>query len=412
MTKPQRAVIIITFVAVILSLGSKSFSQVDEPDFGKEAKFHEIFKKFNEQPTSDDQWARVFTDQKPRIYSVIRGDTLWDVSKVLFADPLFWPKIWSFNTEAILNPHEIKPGWKLQFLPGTLEQPPALVVVEVEGQKLPGPKKKFPPITGLPPSLPEYQFNLPTPEKIRFQRLDKTGLTRSLELPLPVEIFEVKPQRIGEIVEFDEGATMAAESRDIYVRLDSGIGKGKYSILKSIDKSKNGYVVVYGGEIEVLERINDGDNIFRARVLKLINPMELGDDLILGDLPIANIDEVPLAKTAPLVKIIGGYRSPTDSIFAAYSFIFLNAGKDLGLTEGESLNIYQNPQVRVSKSKIKKAYRLVGQLKLLRVGQEVSTAYILNANTEIIEGDFAGILRNDSVDGSSSESESDELILD
>ncbi|MFN9067265.1 MAG: LysM peptidoglycan-binding domain-containing protein, partial [Bdellovibrionales bacterium] len=331
-----------------------------------------------------------FTDQKPRIYSVNRGDTLWDVSKILFADPLFWPKIWSFNTDSILNPHEIQPGWKLQFLPGTLDQPPALVVVEVEGQKLPSAQKEFPPLNPIPPSLPEYTFNLPFNEKVKFKRLDKSASSRPLVLPLPVEILDVKPERVGEVVEFDEGATMASESRDIYVRLNSGLSIGKYSIIKSVKKSRNGFIVVYGGEIDVTEKINDSDNIFRAQVSKLINPMELGDDLITGTIPDVNIDESPLSIEAPLIRIVGGYRSPTDSIFAAHSFVFLDAGSELGLVEGESINIYQNPKIRISKTKMKKAYRLVGQLKLLRVSKRASTAYILNANTEIIEGDFAG----------------------
>jgi hypothetical protein len=412
MIKSTQAVIRIAFIAAYLSYGSIVSAQFDEPDYGKEARFHEIYKKFNEQPTSDDQWARVFNDQKPRIYSVNRGDTLWDVSKILFADPLFWPKIWSFNTDSISNPHEIKPGWKLQFLPGTLDQPPALVVVEVEGKKLPNSLKDFPPKASLPPSLPEYEFNLPLPERVIFQRLDKSASSRPLIMPLPVEIFDTKPERVGEVVEFDEGASMASESRDIYVRLNSGLSIGKYSIIKSINKSRHGFVVVYGGEINVTEKINDGDNIFRAQVSKLINPMELGDDLILGNLPDVNIDETPLARESPLIRIVGGYRSPTDSIFAAYSFVFLDGGADIGLTEGESINIYQNPKIRLSKTKIKKAYRLVGQLKLLKVGKRATTAYVLNANTEIIEGDFAGILKNDSSSGNSEGSDSEELILD
>ncbi|MFN9066088.1 MAG: hypothetical protein ACK5V3_02595, partial [Bdellovibrionales bacterium] len=72
----------------------------------------------------------------------------------------------------------------------------------------------------------------------------------------------------------------------------------------------------------------------------------------------------------------------------------------------------KKPKKRISKTKIKKAYILDGQLKLLRVRKMSSKDYILNANTEIIEGDFAGILKNDSASGSLAGSESDDLILE
>ena len=44
-----------------------------------------------------------------RRHTVVKGDTLWDISKALLHDPLLWPEIWQANP-SIENPHLIYPG--------------------------------------------------------------------------------------------------------------------------------------------------------------------------------------------------------------------------------------------------------------------------------------------------------------
>ncbi len=59
-----------------------------------------------------------------RIYTIKKGDTLWDLSKKFIDDPYYWPNIWSKNPE-ITNPHLIFPGQKIRILDGRLEILPA-----------------------------------------------------------------------------------------------------------------------------------------------------------------------------------------------------------------------------------------------------------------------------------------------
>jgi hypothetical protein len=65
-----------------------------------------------------------------QVHSVVRGDTLWDLSQHYLGSPWYWPKVWSYNPE-IANPHWIYPGNRVRFFP-TGEDAPSQVDVAVE----------------------------------------------------------------------------------------------------------------------------------------------------------------------------------------------------------------------------------------------------------------------------------------
>ncbi len=59
-----------------------------------------------------------------QVYTIKKGDTLWDLSKKFIDDPYYWPNIWAKNPE-ITNPHLIFPGQKIQILDGKVKIIPA-----------------------------------------------------------------------------------------------------------------------------------------------------------------------------------------------------------------------------------------------------------------------------------------------
>ena len=49
----------------------------------------------------------------PKEHVVVKGDTLWAISKLFLNSPWRWPELWGMNLDQIPNPHLIYPGQKL-----------------------------------------------------------------------------------------------------------------------------------------------------------------------------------------------------------------------------------------------------------------------------------------------------------
>ncbi len=56
-------------------------------------------------------------------YTIVKGDTLWDISKARLSDPFAWPRIWKKNP-FIHNPNLIYPGQVIKLPPGVTIAPP------------------------------------------------------------------------------------------------------------------------------------------------------------------------------------------------------------------------------------------------------------------------------------------------
>jgi LysM repeat protein len=52
----------------------------------------------------------------PESYTVKKGDTLWDLSKMYLTSPWRWPELWGMNKQQIANPHLIYPGQELRLV--------------------------------------------------------------------------------------------------------------------------------------------------------------------------------------------------------------------------------------------------------------------------------------------------------
>lgn len=417
MQKPLR-----TLLSVLTATGTLHFAYAqggDDADFKKEERFHRIYKKYNAQPTSNEAWEKVLSNRKANTYPIQQNDTLWDISNTFFGDSNYWPKIWSYNTDNILNPHEISPKNMIKFYPGTLEEAPTIGLADakaapeaipekiiektpagsIEGIQIPPPKRKSRPLVrNLPKSLPLYRLGVVNrpPAEFESDTLKKT-------IPTPVKflsryVTDQETPSIGEVVEAElTTGFMASDFQYIIVRLSDPTQK-KLLAFKDQTKIKDPFVLLGNsgtvieilGEIEVQEKVSDSENLYRAIVRKIIDPLEVGAKLTPGSLQTFNAAKTPVTSSLQ-ARIIGGENHRyVHELYGDDSIVFLNAGSKQGLQVDTSLPIFMNHRLRNAKTNAQVNDREIGFIKIIKVADNFATGYILNTSSELLVGDYVG----------------------
>jgi len=406
-------------VTLTVATSVLAHAQSSEPDFSREESFHRVYKNFNERPTSEEAWEKVLSGRSANSYSVQNKDTLWDISSTLFGDSHYWPKVWSYNTDDIQNPHEINPNQQIKFYPGTLAEAPTVGLAEkgapaeempthvlekneageLKGIKIPPPKRKSRPLVkNLPSSLPLYRLGAVNTPPLDFEVSGARVKYAAAPKYISYYISDNAVESLGEVTEMEQPDGMTSSDHELVVVRVSNPSIKRLLVVKDDVKisdpseffGNKGVVVEVQGEIELRERVNESDNLFRAVVTKSINPLEVGSKLMEG--PLRTFDSGPTpVSTSVQSKIVGGeFQRYEQGMFGTDNIVFLSAGAKEGLQEGSTLNIFLNERVRKSKTKALTNDRVIGQVKLIKVAEHFATGYVVDASSEIYVGDYAG----------------------
>ncbi len=306
----------------------------------------------------------------PDRYTVVDGDTLWDISGKFLNQAWRWPEIWKAN-ESIENPHLIYPGdvLVLTFIDGK----PQLRALRRETVKL-GPKVREENLqNAIPPTSPD-------------------AIAPYLSAPLVTTADEIN--KSAYVVEGLDNKLVAGKYDQVYVRGMSEEIAEQYRIFRP----GRTFVNPETGENLGLEAIHVGD----ARVLK---PGETARISILDSFEeVAVLDRlrpVDVNKSVPYFYprahddlAIKGYilEKPNRATeLGALDIAVITLGERENVGPGHVFKILSQPEQKIdpiTRKKYRLPYEQVGLMMVFRTFEKVSYGIITNTNRPLRAGDL------------------------
>ena len=343
------------------------------------------------QYTNELPAAPVLADNYPNSYTVVSGDTLWDISARFLKDPWLWPEVWQVN-EQIANPHLIYPGDVITLI--WVDGKPQLRLGS--GTVRLSPEVRYEDLGNAIPTIPF--------EAISAFLAKPTVLDRSVADALPYVLASA------------DGRLIMSKGNSVYARgnIDA---EAIYNVMHIgdpyFDPETNyifGYeatnvgegTVVRTGDPATLKLTDSNREILRGDRLLTIDPRDIGQNYYPLPAP-ADLD-------GSIISVVDGL-----SYVGQYDIIVLNRGANAGLEDGSVVSIYQRGDVVADPyaqtnvehqaedgfvSKVKKVFsgegagNLVklpdepaGEAMIFRTYESISYALVMRAEREIHEGD-------------------------
>lgn len=345
----------------------------------------------------------------PERYTVVEGDTLWDIASRFLESPWNWPKIWKIN-EQVANPHLIYPGDVI--LMRWVDGKPQLTVMRTE--KVAPPKQEEEPrrVLDFPEDEEEEVIAIPKPDldKPRVtvgnrERLQPRIRSSSREAAIPtispsvIGPFLTRPlvvdkrdlERAGYVTIGRDNRRIIGTNDEFYAR---GVKKDDeyYYVFRKGRKIHSpgsrrllGYEAVYLGEAKVMEYYSG-----RRNASKLV--------VVSAEKEILPTDRLwPVKKTPPLpyflpsapesdVKgsIVLGHNQATT--MGPMSIVVIDLGERDGLKQGHVLRIWRH--IGRDRDPInKRSYNVpdeeTGLLLVFRTFRRTAYGLIMNADRPI-----------------------------
>jgi hypothetical protein len=325
----------------------------------------------------------------PDQYTVVKHDTLWDISGKFLQHPWQWPQLWSQNQQ-IKNPHLIYPGDTIYFAMvngkprlslsrNPQSQYATTCILREEDYKNGRKDFALTPDGKLKPCIRESELEQPI-KLIPYHQIAKY-------LSSPKVVGENELNQNPYVVDVADEHIVAGAGDKIYVRaiLDPAISE--YMIYRSgdtfIDADTHetlGYEAKYIAGA-TLQQIGDPATL---SINKSSSEIRLGDRV----LPYID-DEINLNYFArpPEHPIRGSIISVLDGVaqIGINNVVVIDKGRFDGLLPGHELDIYQNgaitrdPYSSVKNDSVKLPDELAGMLMVFRTFDRVSYALVMEA---------------------------------
>jgi hypothetical protein len=161
--------------------------------------------------------------------------------------------------------------------------------------------------------------------------------------------------------------------------------------MRELKNLNGGALLEVQGEIQVMERVSERHNLYRALVLNTLGLVQVGAILLDGRM--ATYDLIPGAEFKPShpIRILSGGYGETQGMLSKGSFLFLGSGKNQGIQVGNILPVFQNQAVRVKETNIEILPGVIGRIKVIAVDEKFATGILIESKEAVFRGDWVGI---------------------
>jgi len=354
-------------------------------------------------PISDEDWKLVAGPKTTEQYEIAKGDTLFDISKRLFGDAKYWPKIWALNNQTITNPHLIRPGNVIAFLPGSGTSLPAVAINQLPSNAEPmteekpapasKPKKRAPRSTEwqLLPRQSWEMVPLSLPPEVDANGFDKSNKIRfktMAGLELEAIAASDKLQASGEIVGSRSEGSFLSMGDTVYIEPDDNLQIGEiYSvtqeptILKQKNSDRTGYSYRIIGKVKIL---TVKDNLYIGNIISANHPIRRGSILIPLQPRIKHLS--PQIGAKPIEAVVMVDKTISTFTLAQHKLAFVDRGTEDGIQPGMVFRAYEHRDPSTNKRITDSDYIIDADILIVQVSERFSTGIVMRSLTPISEG--------------------------
>lgn len=322
----------------------------------------------------------------PDRYTVVKGDTLWDISGRFLSKPWRWPEIWQLNRDQIRNPHLIYPGDVV--LLDRSGASPRLRLARLVGAGGSGALGTDP--SGLPVERRQPRARVEMLARDPVPTIDYTAIEPFLNRPLIVGEKELASN--PRIAATQDGRVYLGRGDLAYVRgiaddtvREWHVYRQAKPLLDPDTRRPIAWEALFVGSAR-LEKTGDPASL---RISSMTEEIGVGDRLMPSEPP-KTLNFVPRPPGSDIsARILAVYRGVTQ--VGRNNVVAINAGAENGLELGNVLAILQRGRVvtdREAKEQLRLPDESVGHLLVFRVFDNISYGLVMDASQSISVGDI------------------------
>jgi hypothetical protein len=307
----------------------------------------------------------------PDTYTVVRGDTLWDISGMFLDRPWLWPELWRVNPQ-IENPHLIYPGDRLRLV--YIDGEPALMLDRGDAGRT---YKVSPSSDGkLEPRI----RSTPLESAIPAISLDAIQGFLVQNRVIPPEVLMASPY----VVQGESDRLVLGGGDRVYVR-------GHLSGSPAYNFVRRGPMYVDPNSGEVLGQeatyLGIGRMVAQAEDVSTFYISESRAEIEIGDRVLPTEErkvDSTFFPSAPSAEVRGEIISVFDGVTQVGQFdvVVINRGEREGIEVGHVMAIYQRGAMardRIAKDMIRLPSERAGLLMVFRTFEKLSYGLVLAA---------------------------------